>query len=103
MFATGLRPAFLIFLAPLFLALNYSGQSNAPQEGSQPTPATAAKHLTHSLHVIVPHGGHGFGGLTGLECIDNLMSSFIEKGTTAGLDTSCVSSIRRDGFLLKLS
>jgi pimeloyl-ACP methyl ester carboxylesterase len=63
---------------------------------------TAAKHLSHSLHVIVPHGGHGFGGLTGLDCIDNLMTSFIEKGTTTGLDTSCVSSINRRGFLLKL-
>src|ERR1041385_2564309 len=63
---------------------------------------TTAKHLAHSLHVIVPHGGHGFGGLTGLECIDNLMSSFIEKGITTGLDTSCVSSISRGSFLLKL-
>jgi pimeloyl-ACP methyl ester carboxylesterase len=63
---------------------------------------TAAKHLSHSLHVMVPHGGHGFGGLTGLECLDNLMSSFIEKGTTTGLETSCVSSIRREGFQLKL-
>jgi len=63
---------------------------------------TAAKHLAHSLHVVVPHGGHGFGGLTGLDCIDNLMASFIEKGTTTGLDTSSVSSISRTGFLLKL-
>ena len=63
---------------------------------------TAAKHLSHSLHVIVPHGGHGFGGLTGVDCIDSLMSSFIEKGTTTGLDTSCVNSISREGFQLKL-
>jgi len=63
---------------------------------------TAAKHLSHSLHVVVPHGGHGFGGLSGLDCIDNLMTSFIEKGNTVGLDTSCVGSIKRQGFLLKL-
>jgi pimeloyl-ACP methyl ester carboxylesterase len=63
---------------------------------------TAAKHLPQSVHVIVPHGGHGFGGLNGIDCIDNLMSSFIEKGTTSGLDTSCVSSISRGGFQLKL-
>lgn len=63
---------------------------------------TAAKHLSHSLHVIVPHGGHGFGGLNGIDCIDNLITSFVEKGTTSGLDTSCVSSISRQGFQLKL-
>jgi pimeloyl-ACP methyl ester carboxylesterase len=64
---------------------------------------TAARHLSQSLHVIVPHGGHGFGGLTGLDCIDKLMTSFIEKGSTVGLDTSCVGSIKRQGFMLKLA
>ena len=64
--------------------------------------ATAAKYLSHSLHVIVPHGGHGFNGLNGLDCIDNLVVSFINRGTTTGLDTSCVSAIARKGFLLKL-
>lgn len=62
---------------------------------------TAAKHLPHSLHVIVPHGGHGFGGLNGIDCVDNLITSFVEKGSTMGLDTSCVSSIKRQGFMLK--
>jgi pimeloyl-ACP methyl ester carboxylesterase len=63
---------------------------------------TAAKYLSHSLHVIVPHGGHGFNGLSGLDCIDNLIAGFIERGTTMGLDTSCVSVIVRKGFMLKL-
>jgi pimeloyl-ACP methyl ester carboxylesterase len=63
---------------------------------------TAAKHLSHSLHIIVPHGGHGFGGLSGLNCLDNLIASFVEKGSTVGLDTSCVSAIKRQGFMLKL-
>lgn len=63
---------------------------------------TAAKYLSQSLHIIVPHGGHGFNGLNGLDCIENLILSFIDRGTTTGLDTSCVNSIRRKGFLLKL-
>jgi len=63
---------------------------------------TVAKYLSHSLHIVVPHGGHGFGGLKGLDCIDNLIVSFINNGTTTGLDTSCVRSIVREGFLLKL-
>jgi pimeloyl-ACP methyl ester carboxylesterase len=62
---------------------------------------TAAKHLSHSLHVVVPHGGHGFGGLNGIDCIDNLITSFVERGSTVGLDTSCVSAIKRQGFMLK--
>jgi hypothetical protein len=63
---------------------------------------TAAKHLPQSLHVIVPHGGHGFGGLNGIDCIDNLIASFVEKGSAVGLDTSCVSAIKRQGFMLKI-
>ncbi|MGS4768169.1 alpha/beta hydrolase, partial [Acinetobacter baumannii] len=33
---------------------------------------TTAKFLPNSLHIVVPSGGHGFGGLEGLECIRNL-------------------------------
>lgn len=63
---------------------------------------TAAKYLSHSVHVIVPHGGHGFNGLNGLDCVDILIVSFINQGTTTGLNTACVSSISRKGFVLKL-
>jgi len=45
----------------------------------------------------------GSNGLNGLDCIDNLIADFIERGTTAGLNTSCTNSIIRIGFLLKLS
>lgn len=62
----------------------------------------AAKHLPNSLHLVVPSGGHGFGGLDGLDCIANLVADFVNRGTTSGLDTSCVKNIRRGGFLLKL-
>jgi pimeloyl-ACP methyl ester carboxylesterase len=60
-----------------------------------------AKHLTNGLHLVVPHGGHGFNGLDGLDCIQNLITDFINRGATKGLDTSCVNRIRRKGFLLK--
>jgi pimeloyl-ACP methyl ester carboxylesterase len=63
----------------------------------------AAKYLPNSLHLVVPHGGHGFGGLDGLDCIGNLTADFVNRGTTSGLDTSCVKNIRRRGFLLKLA
>jgi pimeloyl-ACP methyl ester carboxylesterase len=63
----------------------------------------AAKHLPNSLHLVVPHGGHGFGGLDGLDCIRHLTAEFVNRGTTGGLDTSCVKNIRRKGFQLKLA
>ena len=62
---------------------------------------TAAKYLPNSLHVVVPHGGHGFGGLSGLECLTNLMVEFVNAGSTKNLDTSCVQNIKRDGFVLQ--
>jgi pimeloyl-ACP methyl ester carboxylesterase len=63
----------------------------------------AAKYLPNSVHLVVPHGGHGFGGLDGLDCVRNLVADFVNRGTTKGLDTSCVRSIRRKGFQLKLA
>ena len=60
-----------------------------------------ARTLPNSLHIVVPHGAHGFGGLEGTDCIDRLNAEFIERGTTKGLDTSCVKNIRRRGFALK--
>jgi len=62
----------------------------------------AARHLPNSLHIVVPSGGHGFGGLEGLDCIQKLVAEFVNQGSTKGLDTSCVKSIRRRGFQLKL-
>ena len=61
----------------------------------------AARNLPKSLHVVVPHGGHGFGGLEGLDCIPRLVAAFVDQGSTKGLDTTCVNSIRRRGFQLK--
>jgi hypothetical protein len=49
----------------------------------------------------VPHGGHGLGGLDGIECIDDLMTQFIEEGSTKNLMTDCVKNIRRKSFALK--
>jgi pimeloyl-ACP methyl ester carboxylesterase len=60
----------------------------------------AAKTLTNSLHIVVPHGAHGLGGLENIDCILRIMTDFVERGTINGLDTSCVKTIRRRGFAL---
>jgi len=60
-----------------------------------------AKTLKNSLHIVVPHGAHGLGGLENIDCITQIMTEFVARGTTSGLDTACVKTIRRKGFQLK--
>lgn len=62
-----------------------------------------AKYLSNNLHVVVPSGGHGFGGLEGLDCISNLTTDFFNKAKPKTLDTSCVKGIHRKGFILKIA
>jgi pimeloyl-ACP methyl ester carboxylesterase len=60
--------------------------------------AAVAKTLSHSLHLTVPYGGHSPSGLSGLECLQALKARFLESGSVAGLDTTCIADIRRPGF-----
>jgi pimeloyl-ACP methyl ester carboxylesterase len=60
--------------------------------------ADAARHLSRSLAVVVPHGGHSFDGLEGLDCVTRLVGAFVDKGGVDGLDTSCLARVRRPGF-----
>jgi pimeloyl-ACP methyl ester carboxylesterase len=62
----------------------------------------AAKNFRNSVHIVVPSGGHGFNGLENLSCLDDIIAEFIDRGTAKGLDTSCVKTIHRSGFQLKL-
>jgi pimeloyl-ACP methyl ester carboxylesterase len=59
-----------------------------------------ARTLSRSLHVRVPSGGHALYGLNGLDCVEGLKHAFVERGTVEGLNTSCVRSITRSGFVL---
>ena len=63
--------------------------------------AGVARYLPQSLHVIVPHGGHGFNGLEGTDCVDRIQSEFVSRGTTKGLDTSCINAIHRKSWALE--
>ena len=57
-----------------------------------------ARTLSRGRHIVVPDGGHSFDGLEGLDCVSNLRSEFIEKGSAEGLDARCVASIHRPPF-----
>ena len=63
---------------------------------------SVAKTLTNSLHIVVPHGAHGLDGLENIDCILRIATEFVERRTSKGIDTSCVKTIRRKGFALKL-
>jgi pimeloyl-ACP methyl ester carboxylesterase len=54
-------------------------------------------HLSRSLHVTAPATGHG---VLGTGCGQRLVAAFIERGSVDGLDTSCVTSLRRPPFFL---
>jgi pimeloyl-ACP methyl ester carboxylesterase len=60
--------------------------------------AEVARTMPNALNVLVPFGGHGLFGLDGLACIDRMQRDVIERGSVVGVDTSCVSAIRRPGF-----
>src|SRR5262249_26534712 len=42
--------------------------------------AAVSRSLPNSLNLVVPHGGHDFGGLEGIGCVVNLLNDFVEKG-----------------------
>lgn len=56
-----------------------------------------AGHLQNARHVIVPGTGHG---TVATGCGARLVHDFVERGTTSGLDTSCLEGLRRPPFFL---
>jgi pimeloyl-ACP methyl ester carboxylesterase len=62
--------------------------------------AVAEKGFKNSLHVVVPGQGHG---QMAKRCIQKLVRRFVEQGTPAGLDASCVKSIEPAPFFLSFS
>jgi pimeloyl-ACP methyl ester carboxylesterase len=54
-----------------------------------------AQSLPNSRLVVAPNATHA-----SYECIEGLIAEFIDKGTTAGLDASCVEKIQRPPFLI---
>jgi pimeloyl-ACP methyl ester carboxylesterase len=61
-----------------------------------------SKTLPNSIAIVVQSGGHGLNGLDNLGCVDEIMTKFIELGTKRGLDTTCLNTIKRSGFMLRL-
>ncbi|MDH3524511.1 MAG: alpha/beta hydrolase [Acidobacteriota bacterium] len=61
----------------------------------------AQEFLPASVHLVVPDGAHGWFGLSGIKCIDELQSRFLETASVEGLGVDgCVAGIARPPFLL---
>jgi pimeloyl-ACP methyl ester carboxylesterase len=58
----------------------------------------AMKRMSRVRTVVVPHGGHGFSGLLGAECLDRLQAEFLLSAAPAALDVSCARQVRRPPF-----
>jgi len=59
-----------------------------------------AAHLPRSLQLVIPDGHHGSGGLSHPKCLDQLKAAFFEHGSSDGLDTTCVASMKRPPFVV---
>jgi pimeloyl-ACP methyl ester carboxylesterase len=76
-------------------ALLFSGERDPvtpPEFGDR-----VAKFLPNSLHVVVPHSGHGTTGA----CTDGILDRFVETASVKGLDTSCVKRTPPPRFVVK--
>ncbi|HSG40277.1 MAG TPA: alpha/beta hydrolase, partial [Thermoanaerobaculia bacterium] len=58
----------------------------------------AMRTLKNSLHVVIPHAGHSYDGLEVNDCLNSLMTRFVETGTVKGLDGSCLVRAKRPAF-----
>jgi hypothetical protein len=57
--------------------------------------------LTDSRVVVVDHLSHLPDGLANMTCLDVLVLSFLQAGTTVGLDVSCVDAMVPPPFVTK--
>ena len=63
--------------------------------------ALVASTLPNAVHVVIPGGAHGPGGMQGAACVDSLVQAFVRQASGAGLDVqSCVGRLRPPPFVL---
>ena len=58
----------------------------------------ARLHLSSSLHLVIPTGGHYGNG----PCPIQIEEDFLRRGSVQGLDTSCLARIKPEPFLLEV-
>jgi pimeloyl-ACP methyl ester carboxylesterase len=58
--------------------------------------ARVARSLPNSLHLVLPHGGHG--GVGASSCVSGLARDFLDRAAVQGLDTACVGKLPAPRF-----
>ncbi|HEX6910617.1 MAG TPA: alpha/beta hydrolase, partial [Longimicrobium sp.] len=83
---------------PTFLVSGAFDPVTPPANGEQ-----VASTLSNAVHVVVPGGAHGVGGMRGAACVDSLAQAFVRQASGAGLDVqSCVGRIRPPPFVIDI-
>ena len=59
-----------------------------------------AGHFEDPLLINVPHMAHGPVGMEKVACLDDILSAFVDRGTTESLDISCIETMRPAPFRL---
>ncbi len=62
--------------------------------------ATNAAHFDQPLHLTMRHIAHRTSGVKNIECLTSLLSIFVDRADTRGLDTRCIDSLRPPPFRL---
>jgi pimeloyl-ACP methyl ester carboxylesterase len=89
------------FHSPLHTDVPVLLLSGSDDPVTPPSDAEAARQgLAHSLHIVLQGFGHG---QVTAPCVDRVISSFINLGSTTGLDTSCAKGDHPTPFFVTLS
>jgi pimeloyl-ACP methyl ester carboxylesterase len=54
--------------------------------------------LPQSRHLVVPDAGHGSSGLVNADCLNSIVSAFVNHPDVHDLDTACLADVRRTPF-----
>jgi pimeloyl-ACP methyl ester carboxylesterase len=80
-------------------ALIFSGSLDPvtpPERGEE-----VARYLPNGRHVVIEEAAHGPFGLTHMDCVDQLILDFLDKGDAKNLDVSCVQQMQPPPFATK--
>jgi pimeloyl-ACP methyl ester carboxylesterase len=72
---------------PVLLISGNRDAATPPEYGER-----VAKYFTEVRHIIVQQGSHSFDGMR--NCVDKIISEFVQKGTTKNIQTQCIEDIK---------
>jgi pimeloyl-ACP methyl ester carboxylesterase len=60
----------------------------------------AQRDMSSTRLVVIPGGGHGFAGMSGVACLDHVQVAFLANPDPAALDVRCAESMRPPRFVV---